>query len=279
MVLLDGKACAADIKTKIHNYINEHDLDVSLAVIQVGNDPASSVYVRNKERACEECDIRFLGYHLPEDVPEGKLINLIKMLNHADQVSGILVQLPLPKHINVDRIIETIDPAKDVDGFHPINVGRRMTGAGGFAPCTAAGIVELLKYNDIDLCGMNCVVVGRSNIVGKPVAVELLHEDATVTICHSKTYGLEDICRRADIVVCAIGKPEFFNDDYFTSFSIVVDVGIHRKPDGKLCGDVEYDDVAQWVRAITPVPGGVGPMTVAMLMKNTLKAAGGDIDE
>ena len=279
MVLLDGKACAADIKTKIHNYINEHDLDVSLAVIQVGDDPASSVYVRNKERACEECDIRFLGYHLPEDVPEGKLINLIKMLNHADQVSGILVQLPLPKHINVDRIIETIDPAKDVDGFHPINVGRRMTGAGGFAPCTAAGIVELLKYNDIDLRGMDCVVVGRSNIVGKPVAVELLHEDATVTICHSKTYGLEDICRRADIVVCAIGKPEFFNDDYFTSFSIVVDVGIHRKPDGKLCGDVEYDDVAQWVRAISPVPGGVGPMTVAMLMKNTLKAAGGDIDE
>ena len=278
MVLLDGKACAADIKTKIHNYINEHDLDVSLAVIQVGDDPASSVYVRNKERACEECDIRFLGYHLPEDVPEGKLINLIKMLNHADQVNGILVQLPLPKHINVDRIIETIDPAKDVDGFHPINVGRRMTGAGGFAPCTAAGIVELLKYNDIDLRGMDCVVVGRSNIVGKPVAVELLHEDATVTICHSKTYGLEDICRRADIVVCAIGKPEFFNDDYFTSFSIVVDVGIHRKPDGKLCGDVEYDDVAQWVRAITPVPGGVGPMTVAMLMKNTLKAAGGDID-
>lgn len=278
MILLDGKACAADVKTKIHDYINEHDLDVSLAVIQVGNDPASSVYVRNKERACEECDIRFLGYHLPEDVPEGKLINLIKMLNHADQVNGILVQLPLPKHINVDRIIETIDPAKDVDGFHPVNVGRRMTGAGGFAPCTAAGIVELLKYNDIDLRGMDCVVVGRSNIVGKPVAVELLHEDATVTICHSKTYGLEDICRRADIVVCAIGKPEFFNDDYFTSFSIVVDVGIHRKPDGKLCGDVEYDDVAQWVRAISPVPGGVGPMTVAMLMKNTLKAAGGDID-
>jgi methylenetetrahydrofolate dehydrogenase (NADP+)/methenyltetrahydrofolate cyclohydrolase len=278
MVLLDGKACAADIKIKIHDYINEHDLDVSLAVIQVGDDPASSVYVRNKERACEECDIRFLGYHLPEDVPEGKLINLIKMLNHADQVNGILVQLPLPKHINVDRIIETIDPAKDVDGFHPINVGRRMTGAGGFAPCTAAGIVELLKHNDIDLRGMNCVVVGRSNIVGKPVAVELLHEDATVTICHSKTYGLENICRRADVVICAIGKPEFFNGDYFTSFAIVVDVGIHRKPDGKLCGDVEYDDVAEWVRAITPVPGGVGPMTVAMLMKNTLKAAGGDID-
>jgi methylenetetrahydrofolate dehydrogenase (NADP+)/methenyltetrahydrofolate cyclohydrolase len=279
MVLLDGKACAADIKTKIHNYINEHDLDVSLAVIQVGNDPASSVYVRNKERACEECDIRFLGYHLPEDVPEGKLINLIKMLNHTDQVNGILVQLPLPKHINVDRIIETIDPAKDVDGFHPINVGRRMTGAGGFAPCTAAGIVELLKHNDIDLRGMNCVVVGRSNIVGKPVAVELLHEDATVTICHSKTYDLENICRRADVVICAIGKPKFFNGDYFSAHAIVVDVGIHRKPDGKLCGDVEYDDVAQWVRAITPVPGGVGPMTVAMLMKNTLKAAGGGIDE
>ena len=279
MVLLDGKACAADIKTKIHDYINEHDLDVSLAVIQVGDDPASSVYVRNKERACEECDIRFLGYHLPEDVPEGKLINLIKMLNHADQVNGILVQLPLPKHINVDRIIETIDPAKDVDGFHPINVGRRMTGAGGFAPCTAAGIVELLKHNDIDLRGMNCVVVGRSNIVGKPVAVELLHEDATVTICHSKTYSLENICRRADVVICAIGKPEFFNGDYFNTHAIVVDVGIHRKPDGKLCGDVEYDDVAQWIRAISPVPGGVGPMTVAMLMKNTLKAAGGDIDE
>lgn len=277
MKLLDGKKCAEQIKDTLRLEVakmkEEGHKVLHLAVIQVGDNPASSVYVRNKTKACEYCGIAYGVHELPSDTRESELISLIELLNCNPEVNGILVQLPLPDHIDERAVLSRIDPAKDVDGFHEVNAGKLMIGEECFVPCTAKGIVKLLKANNIQIEGKHCVVVGRSNIVGKPVAMELLHENATVTICHSKTKGLKYICRDADILICAIGKPKFFNKSYLRSGAVVVDVGIHRMEDGKLCGDVDYDDVKDMVSAITPVPGGVGPMTVAMLMKNVIDAA------
>lgn len=254
-----------------------------LAVIQVGNDPASSVYVNNKKKVCEYIGIESEIYQLddggPKIVVKEALVNLIETLNKDASVHGILVQLPLPKFIDENEIINKIDPKKDVDGFHESNVGKLMIGADGFVPCTARGIIELLKANDVEIDGKDCVVVGRSNIVGKPVAMELLRENGTVTICHSKTKGLKYICRDADILICAIGKERFFDRRYISPGTVVVDVGIHRDAIGKLHGDVDYEDVLDIVGAITPVPGGVGPMTVAMLMKNVVLAAEKQMEE
>lgn len=273
MKLLNGKKLADKIKEEVKNEITNTNLDVCLAVIQVGEDPASSTYVRNKEKACEYCGINSKVYRLAENTGEATLLGIIDLLNHDDTVNGILVQLPLPKHINEHIVIQAIAPEKDVDGFHEINVGKLMIGEDTFVPCTTKGIIELLKENNIKIEGQNCVVVGRSNIVGKPTAIELLHNNGTVTICHSKTKGLKQICREADILVCAIGKPKFFNREYISPNTVVVDVGIHRQEDGTLCGDVDFDDVKDIVSAITPVPRGVGAMTISMLMKNCLKAA------
>ena len=273
MRLLNGKELADRIKEEVKAYIKEHELDVTLAVIQVGDNPASNVYVKNKEKACEYCGIKSVVYKLSEDINEEQLLHFIKNRNHPSDVNGILVQLPLPKHINEDKIIQAIAPEKDVDGFHPINVGNLTIGKNTFVPCTTAGIIELLRHNNIEIEGKHCVVVGRSNIVGKPTAIELLRNNGTVTICHSKTKNLKEICKQADILVCAIGKPKFFNREYIKNGAVVIDVGIHRQEDGTLCGDVDFDDVKDIVEAITPVPGGVGICTVTMLMKNCVKAA------
>jgi methylenetetrahydrofolate dehydrogenase (NADP+)/methenyltetrahydrofolate cyclohydrolase len=273
MKLLYGKALAQKIKDEVKDCIDDYNLDVTLAVIQVGDNPASNTYVRNKEKACEYCGITSLVYKFAEEVTEEKLLKGIKKLNADDTIDGILVQLPLPAHIDEHKVIQAIAPEKDVDGFHEINVGKLMIGEDTFVPCTAAGIIELLEHNGIEIEGKDCVVVGRSNIVGKPVAMELLKKNGTVTICHSKTNGLRAFCLCADILICAVGKPKFFDRGYIAQDTVVVDVGIHRQEDGTLCGDVDFDDVKDIARAITPVPGGVGPMTVAMLMKNCLKAA------
>ena len=276
MKLLNGKELADKVKEEVKSMVDkmaEKNQKVCLAVIQVGDNSASSVYVRNKERACEYCGIKSKVYKLSEDFNEFLLICLIKILNIRPDVNGILVQLPLPKHINENKVIQAISPKKDVDGFHELNVGKLMIGEGTFVPCTAKGIIELLKENNIKIEGQNCVVVGRSNIVGKPTAIELLHHNGTVTICHSKTNGLKEICKSADILVCAIGKPKFFNKEYISPNTVVIDVGIHRQEDGTLCGDVDFDDVKDIVSAITPVPKGVGAMTVAMLMANCVQAA------
>lgn len=273
MKLLNGKELASKIKEEVKAYIEEHKLDVTLAVIQVGDNPASSVYVGNKIKSCEYCEINSNVYKLHSIESEDTLLQVIDELNYSDDIDGILVQLPLPPHIDENKVIEWIIPEKDVDGFHPYNVGSLMIGKDTLVPCTTAGIIELLKENSIDIEGKHCVVVGRSNIVGKPTAIEMLRNNATVTICHSKTENLQEICRQADILVCAIGKPKFFNADYVKDGAVVIDVGIHRQEDGKLCGDVDFDDVKDVVSAITPVPGGVGAMTVAMLMKNCVKAA------
>lgn len=276
MKLLNGKDLADKIKDEVQAEVRAlkgNGQKVHLAVIQVGDNPASTTYVRNKEKACEYCGIESLVYRFIEDVEEEQLLNFIKQRNLDKDVTGILVQLPLPKHIDEDKVIQAIAPEKDVDGFHPINVGNLMIGRDTFVPCTTAGIIELLKENNIDIEGKRCVVVGRSNIVGKPTAIELLRNNGTVTICHSKTKNLKEICKQADILVCAIGKPKFFTKDYVKDGAVVIDVGIHRQEDSKLCGDVDFDDVKDIVSAITPVPGGVGAMTVAMLMKNCVKAA------
>ena len=273
MKLLNGKELADKIKDEVRTHIMDNHLEVCLAVIQVGDNPASSTYVKNKEKACEYCGIKSKIYKVSEDTTEEDLLLLIHNLNHTAYINGILVQLPLPKHIDENKVVQAIDPKKDVDGFHEINVGKLMIGEDTFVPCTAAGIMELLKANNIKIDGMNCTVVGRSNIVGKPTAMELLHNNATVTICHSKTTPLKQICREADILVCAIGKPKFFNKEYISPNTVVIDVGIHRQEDGTLCGDVDFEDVKDIVAAITPVPRGVGAMTVAMLMKNCVKAA------
>lgn len=270
MFILDGKKLAGEIKEKVKNELAGRSC--RLAVIQVGDNAASSTYVKNKEKACEYCGIACETILLPKKVSEKYLIDFIRVLNYKPGVNGILVQLPLPEHINEDSVIEAIAPLKDVDGFHPYNVGQLTIGKDGFIPCTAKGIIELLKANNIEIEGKNCVVVGRSNIVGKPTALELLHNNATVTICHSKTKNLKEICKAADILVCAIGKPKFFNREYIGAGAVVIDVGIHRQENGKLCGDVDFEDVKDVVSAITPVPGGVGAMTVAMLMENCLKA-------
>ena len=273
MKILNGKELADKIKEEVRECIAEKNLDVTLAVIQVGDNPVSNTYVRNKENACDYCGITSLVYKLTDEVTEEQLLKGINELNADDAIDGILVQLPLPSNIDEHKVLQSINPNKDVDGFHEINVGKLIIGEETFVPCTAKGIIELLKANNIKIEGQNCVVVGRSNIVGKPTAIELLHNNGTVTICHSKTKGLKQICREADILVCAIGKPKFFNREYISPNTVVIDVGIHRQEDGGLCGDVDFEDVKEIVSAITPVPKGVGAMTVAMLMKNCVQAA------
>lgn len=276
MKLLNGKEFADKVKEETKTIVNEMAVNgqkVCLAVIQVGDDAASATYVRNKQNACKQVGITSKTIQFDGDVAEDRIIRTIKLWNTDKDINGILVQLPLPSHIDEHKVIQTISPVKDVDGFHEINVGKLTIGEETFVPCTAKGIIELLKENNIKIEGQNCVVVGRSNIVGKPTAIELLHHNGTVTVCHSKTKGLKQICREADILVCAIGKPKFFNREYISPNTVVIDVGIHRQEDGSLCGDVDFEDVKDIVSAITPVPKGVGAMTVAMLMKNCVQAA------
>ena len=271
--LIDGKAISTAIKNELKKEVADNNIKATLAVIQVGNDPASSVYVGNKKKACEYIGIGSASYELPEETSEEELLKLIDDLNADDSINGILVQLPVPKHIDDKKIIERISPLKDVDGFHPESVGNLCIGRDGFVSCTPAGIIELLKRSDITIEGKECVVIGRSNIVGKPMALLLIANNGTVTVCHSKTKDLKDVCKRADILVAAVGKPKMINSEYVKEGAVVIDVGIHRMENGKLCGDVDFDDVKDIVSAITPVPGGVGPMTIAMLMVNCVKAA------
>ncbi|MBQ8955587.1 MAG: bifunctional methylenetetrahydrofolate dehydrogenase/methenyltetrahydrofolate cyclohydrolase FolD [Lachnospiraceae bacterium] len=276
--IIDGKKIAQEIKDEVKAEIERDKLEACLAVIIVGEDPASQVYVKNKKTACEYCGIKSLSYELGADTSEAELVALIDKLNQDEKVDGILVQLPLPEHINEDNIIEAIDPAKDVDGFSRRSVGALSIGSEGFISCTPAGVIELLKRSGVDIAGKECVVMGRSNIVGKPMAMLMLRENATVTVVHSKTRHIEDICSRADILIVAIGKPKMITEEYVKDGAVVIDVGIHRvdpETNGgkKLCGDVDYDDVEPVASLITPVPGGVGPMTIAMLMKNVLIAA------
>ena len=273
--LIDGKAISACIKEECRDRVKkykEEGVDISLAVIQVGADPASSVYVRNKKKACEFCGIKSLSYEIPEETTEEELLSLIHKLNEDKAVNGILVQLPLPKHINEDHVIQAIDPRKDVDGFHPQSVGTLCIGQPGFVSCTPAGIIQLLKRSGVEIAGKECVVVGRSNIFGKPMALLLLRENGTVTVCHSKIKDLKEVTKRADILIVAIGKPKFITAEYVKEGAVVIDVGIHRNENNKLCGDVDFDDVAEKTSAITPVPGGVGPMTIAMLMHNCVES-------
>ena len=277
-LLIDGKKISTEIKDELKITVEElkkQGVETCLAVIQVGDDPASSIYVRNKKGACAYVGIESLSYELPEETTEEELVKLVKELNENDNVHGILVQLPLPKHINADTIIRTISPDKDVDGFHPESVGRLCIGEPGFVSCTPAGIIQLLKHSGIEIEGKECVVVGRSNIVGKPMSILLLRENGTVTITHSRTKDLKEVTGRADILVVAIGKPKFITADYVKEGAVVIDVGMHRNEENKLCGDVDFDDIKDKVSAITPVPGGVGPMTIAMLMYNCVEAAKG----
>ena len=246
---------------------------VGLAVIIVGDDPASRVYVNSKKKACEDLGMISREYALPETTTEEELLSLITKLNADKEINGILVQLPLPGHLNEETVINTIDPKKDVDAFHPHNVGKIMIGNFDLLPCTPAGVMELIKESGIEVSGKECVILGRSNIVGKPQAMLLLHQNGTVTICHSRTQNLKEVTRRADILVAAIGKPNFVTADMVKEGAVVIDVGINRLPDKKLCGDVDFEAVSKVASAITPVPGGVGPMTIAMLMKNTVTAA------
>lgn len=272
---IDGKAIAAQIKQELKEQVQQlakDNITVTLAVIQVGQDPASCVYVRNKQRTCEELGIRSLSYELEETTSEEKLLSLIQELNAREDVDGILVQLPLPGHINEKDVLNAIDPAKDVDGFHPYNVGALSCGEEGFVPGTPAGIIELLKRSDIRIDGKECVVIGRSNIVGKPIAQLLLAENGTVTIAHSHTVNLKEVTKRADILVVAIGKRQMIDAEYVKPGAAVIDVGIHRDEANRLCGDVDYESVFPVASAITPVPGGVGPMTIAMLMKNCIES-------
>lgn len=274
--IIDGKMISEQIKNEVKEEtarLKEQGVSVTLAVVQVGSDPASGVYVKNKKKACEYVGFESLSYELKEDTTQEELLALIGELNEKKEVNGILVQLPLPEHINEDVIIKAITPAKDVDGFHPENVGYLSTGQKGFVSCTPAGVIELLKRSGISISGKECVVIGRSNIVGKPMAALLLREDATVTICHSRTQDLKAVTKRADILVAALGKPKFITKDYVKEGAVIIDVGIHRGADNKLCGDVDFEDVIDHISAITPVPGGVGPMTIAMLMRNCLESA------
>jgi methylenetetrahydrofolate dehydrogenase (NADP+)/methenyltetrahydrofolate cyclohydrolase len=274
--IIDGKKISQEIKDELKEQVTKLKADgkeITLAVIQVGSDPASSVYVNNKKKACAYIGINSLAYELDDMVTESKLIDLIYDLNDNPIVNGILVQLPLPSHINEDKIIKAISPAKDVDGFHPQNVGAMCIGNKGFVSCTPAGIIQLLKRSNIDISGKECVVIGRSNIVGKPMSLLLLRENATVTIAHSRTKDLKEVTKRADILIVAIGKPMYITDEYVKDGAVVIDVGIHRNDNNKLCGDVDYDLVIDKASAITPVPGGVGPMTIAMLMNNCVESA------
>lgn len=276
MTIIDGKKTSQDIKDEVKTEVlklKEKGVEPALAVILVGEDKASQVYVRNKKKACEYTGIRSLSYELPESTTEEELLKLINELNEKADCDGILVQLPLPKHIDEKKITEAISPKKDVDGFHPKNVGNMLIGDECFLPCTPHGIIELLKRYGVSIDGKNAVVVGRSNIVGKPMAMLLLRENATVTICHSHTANLKEVCKNADILIAAIGKPKFFTKDYIKEGAAVIDVGMDRDENGKLCGDVDFDDVKDKCSFLTPVPGGVGPMTIAMLMKNTLISA------
>ncbi len=274
--LIDGKIISAAVKQSVADEVallKEKGIVPGLAVIIVGEDPASKVYVANKEKACLQIGMNSLKYALPEETTNEELLALIEKLNHDSSVSGILCQLPLPRHLDEKAVIEAIDPSKDVDAFHPVNVGRIMTGDYDFLPCTPAGIMEMLAYENIDISGKSCVVIGRSNIVGKPMSMLLLHKNGTVTICHSKTRNLAAVCREADILVAAVGRPNFVTADMVKEGAVVIDVGINRLPNGKLCGDVDFSAVESKAAYITPVPGGVGPMTIATLMKNTLTAA------
>ena len=274
--IIDGKKISAEIKEELREKVSrlkEKGLTPCLAVIQVGEDPASTVYVKNKQKACDFIGMVSRAFHLPDSTSEKELLELIADLNQDDSVHGILVQLPVPAHIDDKKVIEAISPKKDVDGFHPMSVGALSIGEPGFVSCTPAGIIQLLKRSQIEIDGRECVVVGRSNIVGKPMAMLLLRENGTVTVCHSHTRNLRDVCRRADILVAAIGKPRFFDESYVKEGAVVIDVGIHRDQNNTLCGDVDYDRVAGHVSAITPVPGGVGPMTIAMLMNNCVESA------
>lgn len=273
--LIDGKAISTRIKEELKIKVAEmkaQGVEVTLAVIQVGNDPASTVYVGNKKKACEYIGIRSLAYELPEETTEEELLRLIEELNKRQDVNGILVQLPLPKHIEEEKILNTISPLKDVDGFHPQNVGALCIGKPGFVSCTPAGIIQLLKRSGIEIAGKECVVIGRSNIVGKPMALLLIRENGTVTIAHSRTKDLKEVTGRADILVVAVGKPKMITADYVKEGAVVIDVGIHRNEQNKLCGDVDFESVEPKCSAITPVPGGVGPMTIAMLMNNCVES-------
>lgn len=275
--IIDGKAISAQIRTEIKEKTAEFErvngFKPGLAVIIVGSDPASQVYVRNKRRACDEVGFYSEAYELDENTTQEELIALVDKLNADEKIHGILCQLPLPRHLDENEVILRIDPAKDVDAFHPYNVGKIMIGDYDFLPCTPAGVMALLERSGIEISGKECVVVGRSNIVGKPQAMLLLHKSGTVTVCHSRTKDLAEVCRRADILVAAIGKPDFFTADMVKEGAVVIDVGINRRADGKLTGDVDFASVEPKASYITPVPGGVGPMTITMLMQNTLTAA------
>lgn len=274
--IIDGKTISLQIKDELKERaaaLKAGGKTVILAVIQVGNNPASCVYVRNKKKGCEYIGIESLSYELPEETTEEELLTLIRELNQKKEVNGILVQLPLPKHIDEDRVIKTIDPIKDVDGFHPQSVGALCIGQPGFVSCTPAGIIQLLKRSGIEIAGKECVIVGRSNIVGKPMALLLLRENATVTIAHSKTKNLKEVTKRADILIAAVGKPKMITADYVKEGAVVIDVGINRDENDKLCGDVDFDSVEPVCSAITPVPGGVGPMTIAMLLYNCMESS------
>lgn len=273
--IIDGKAISKQIKDELKEQVAAYraqGTEIALAVIQVGQDPASTVYVGNKKKACEYIGIQSVAYELPEETTEEELLAIIDKLNRDDSIYGILVQLPVPKHINENHIIQAIDPKKDVDGFHPQSVGALSIGQPGFVSCTPAGIIQLLKRSGVEIAGKECVIIGRSNIVGKPMAMLLLRENGTVTVCHSRTQNLKEITKRADILVVAIGKPKMIDASYVKEGAVVIDVGIHRDENNKLCGDVDYASVEPIASAITPVPGGVGPMTIAMLMHNCVEA-------
>lgn len=275
-IRMDGKMVSAKVRGSILDEVNrlkERGVRPGLAVIIVGEDPASQVYVRNKERACEECGFYSEKYALPEETTQEQLLGLIDELNRNPRIDGILCQLPVPKHISEQAVIDAIDPSKDVDAFHPVNVGKIMVGNFDFLPCTPAGVMQLLDEYNIDPKGKNCVVIGRSNIVGKPMAMLLLHENGTVTICHSHTKNLKEICKTADILVVAVGKAKFVTGDMVKPGAVVIDVGMNRDENGKLCGDVDYESAEAVAGYLTPVPGGVGPMTITMLMKNAVTAA------
>lgn len=274
--IINGKEVSSAVREQITSEVEllkKNGITPGLAVIIVGNDPASKVYVNNKKKGCEQTGMNSFEYALPEETTTDELIALIDKLNNDSDVHGILCQLPVPKHIDEEKVLNAISPEKDVDAFHPVNCGKVMTGDYKFAPCTPSGMIEMLKYYNIDISGKHCVIIGRSNIVGKPMAMLMLENNATVTICHSKTDNLSEIAKQADILVAAVGRPKFVTADMVKDGAVVLDVGINRMSDGKLCGDVDFDNVASKTSFITPVPGGVGPMTITMLLKNTLEAA------
>lgn len=273
--IISGKIVSEQVKNRVKaeaEKLKEQGVNIGLAVVIVGNDPASRVYVNSKKKACEYVGFNSYEYALDENITQQELLDLVEVLNNDKKVNGILVQLPLPKHIDENAIINAISPEKDVDAFHPFNVGKIMIGDFAFLPCTPAGVMELIDSTGVEIAGKSCVVIGRSNIVGKPMAMLLLHRSGTVTICHSKTHNLKEICKNADILVASVGKPNFVTADMVKEGAVVIDVGINRLENGKLCGDVKFDEVSEKAGWITPVPGGVGPMTIAMLMQNTLTA-------